>query len=836
MSSVSASVAERDSSRSTVQRESSHWAWIALAAIIALNLWAALRWTQVNVVLVGRDSAGHLEQSLNTADALAQGTPGALFEAVTLDDYRPPALYLLTQPFYALLGRSMDAAQATNIAMLGVILLLTFLLARRVLGDAFALCAVALLGLLPMVAAMTRLYYMENVLTACLLAALYALLCSAGFRRRGWALAWGAALGCALLDKWTAPIYLLPPLLFILHTEGFWAEQRAALRSVRFHWRWALGALLGGTALALLWYLPGRAFVLDQEMPLGDALPALWAALFALCIYAIATARTRVGHFWAALLLAAAIASLWYFPRADFVNRLGDVAFGTDRGTQEAWSLLRLSNYTRYFEYWLTHHMGPLATLLIVPFAVWGWVRRARARRGVRSELLLYWLMVGGALVILILLAQANPRNLVPLLPAVAILLAASLQGFRRPWSTAIGGLWIALLLVQWSIYTFDGMAWLYERAPRLWVHGDYTAWPATGPSAPGYWVAPEVLAAVGSPEGEPDSVGVLVDTWEIHRGTFRYLVKLNEQNVTVDALTEEGGRGWSDLLADRWVVAKDGDNATVRGAGQELLAAIAAGDPLFDQFYDPVQSWPLPGGDTVTLYERDGPRRPRDYPVILIETQPIADALNAWATPDATVVFGDRDVALWTSIHGPSAARTLMPARDGSGYPEPLADLTGTIFAVTRYQPAARDEIAAGSYFARRVQSGDTVLDVFGRPNAPLEAVEAESPWDEVAIEELRTHTGVVPGAVLPVEMALRPAPDRALKLSVRLLAPDGSVLAQNDVPAGPAVRLGLFVPPDAAGPYTLAAVLYDPAAGVDLPTRTGAQIGVLGEITVTP
>lgn len=812
------------------------WVWIVLAAIIAFNLWAALRWTQVNVVLVGRDSAGHLEQSLNTADALAQGTAGALFQAVTLDDYRPPALYLLTQPFYALLGRSMDAAQVTNIAMLGAILLLTFLLAHRVLGDAYALVATALLGLLPMVAAMTRLYYMENVLTAFLLLALYALLRSEGFRRRGWALVFGAALGAALLDKWTAPIYLLAPLIYVLHRSGFWAEQRSALRAPRLRLGRAAAALLGGTALALLWYLPGRAFVMAQEMPLGDALPVLWAILFSLCIYALTTARTRVGHFWAALLLAAAIASLWYFPRIDFVNRLGDVAFGTDRGTQEAWNPLRLRNYTRYFEYWLTHHMGPLATLLILPVAVWGWVRRARARRGVRSELTLYWLMLVSALVILILLAQSNPRNLVPLLPAVAILLAAALQAFPRPWPAIIGTVWVGVLLVQWSIYTFDGMAGLYERSPRLWVHGDYTAWPASGPSDPGYWVGPEVLAAIGSPEGDPESLGVLVDTWEIHRGTFRYLARLNQQNVTVGALTEEGGRGWSDLLANRWVVAKDGDNATVRGAGQEMLAAIAAGDPLFDQLYAPAASWQLPGGDTLTLYERDGPRQPRDYPVILIETQPVAEALNAWATPGSTLVYGDRDIAVWTAIHGPSAARPLLPARDGSGYPEPLDDLTGTIFTVTRYEPAARDQIAAGSYFARRVQSGDTALDVFGRPTAPLAAADAASPWAEIEVLEVRTQATVAPGAVLPVEMTLRPDGARALKLSLRLLAPDGSVVAQNDVPVDPAVRLGLFVPPDTQGPLNLAAVLYDPATGADLPTRTGEQLGTLTGVAVAP
>ena len=54
---------------------------------------------------------------------------------------------------------------------------------------------------------------------------------------------------------------------------------------------------------------------------------------------------------------------------------------------------------------------------------------------------------------------------------------------------------------------------------------------------------------------------------------------------------------------------------------GASLLARIAEHDPLFDQLYTPVKQYPLPSGDTATLYRRDGPRQPREYPVILIET-----------------------------------------------------------------------------------------------------------------------------------------------------------------------------------------------------------------------
>jgi hypothetical protein len=718
-----------------------------------------------------------------------------------------------------------------------------------------------------MVAAMTRFYYMENLLTAALLFGLWALLNSAGFTRRRWSLAFGVALGVLLLIKWTAPIYLLAPVLYVLWHSNFWPAPWSALRRPRINWRRAgLSAIIAG-ALAMLWYWPNRAFVSDQEMPLGDWLPLAWAVLWAAAIYALwpqagaqdgaqasssalvergeqagtpAPQKTPALHnLWAALLLGLALASLWYLPRIDFVQRLSDVAFGSDRGTQESLDLLRLSNYTRYFGFWLSHHMGPLGTLVVIPPALIGWLlwlRRGSQRTP--DAMIIYWLMLISSWLMLTLIAQANPRNLAPLLPVIAILLAASLRPFARPLALGIGGLWVLVLGLQWSIYTFDALAPLQARAPQLWVAGDYLQWPATASTDPGYWIHPDVLQTVGSPPGEADSLGILVDTWEIHRGTFRYLATLAKQNVTINALTESDSRGWADALANRWLLVKDGDNSEVKAPGQAVIAAIEEqSNDLFEQLYAPRRRYELPSGDAVTLYQRtDGPSQPQEYPVILLETQPVAETLDAWWSPGATLVLGDRDTAVWLGVHDPAADRVLLPAADGS-YPQPLDQLTGAIFLVTRYDQAAREGVAANSYYARDFVSGDTALSVYGRPAEPLVALEAASPWTALEIDSLRSLPAVKAGEVLPVEIAARRANGdaRPLKLSFRLLNPAGEAVAQNDVEVADAMRLGLFVPPDLpAGRYTLGAVLYDPATLEPAPAKDGEQVGRLAEIEI--
>ncbi len=205
--------------------------YAGLAAVVLLAVGGSAYWVYHNVVLVGRDAAGHLEQSILVAKTLASTSWQGLFAATVLDEYRPPGLYLLTQPVYWLFGRDQQTALIPNIVMLGAIVTLTFMLARKVASDRLALFAALLVSLLPMAAAMARLYYMETLLTTALLLALLALLKSDGFVSRRWALAFGAGLGVMLLVKWTTPIYLLVPVLYVLWRHDFWRAQRRALQA-----------------------------------------------------------------------------------------------------------------------------------------------------------------------------------------------------------------------------------------------------------------------------------------------------------------------------------------------------------------------------------------------------------------------------------------------------------------------------------------------------------------------------------------------------------------------------------------------------------------------------
>ena len=84
-----------------------------------------------------------------------------------------------------------------------------------------------------MVAAMARLFYTEMFLTAMVTLNLVALYRCRAFAGRGWSVVWGLSLGVGLLVKWTMPVYVALPLIWVLWQDGFFAcagPTRCAIR------------------------------------------------------------------------------------------------------------------------------------------------------------------------------------------------------------------------------------------------------------------------------------------------------------------------------------------------------------------------------------------------------------------------------------------------------------------------------------------------------------------------------------------------------------------------------------------------------------------------------
>lgn len=805
-----------------------------LALILAFNVLGSLYWVRQNVVLVGHDASEYLWTSIEYTKFLTGLSPQTLFRAFTFPAYRTPALYLAVQPFLWLFGVNMDGAQLLNVFLLAVVLVLTYRLGNAVAGQGIGLFAALLVGLLPLMAAMSRLFYTEMFLTALVAVNLLALVRCRGFTRRNWSLVWGASLGLGLLVKWTMPLYIWLPLLWCGWQSGALRAQVGGLRHPCFQWRSLLSAAALGGLLSSAWFWPNRAAA--QFFLLGDWLWLGWFVLLAVLLYALSQRSTPVTNGWAALFLALTIASLWYLPHANFAARL--LAEDEIRG-QEGVTPLAVGNLVRYGRYFYEHHLGALAFWVIVPAALAPWLVAWVRRRRLNPAAAPLWLSITGTLAGLIVLQQQNPRNLVPLLPLFAIVATNALWSYRRPLGFGLGVAWLLVLAAQWGIFTFDGWYRLYERNPALWVRTEYSKPPSTGETDPGYWIGPHLLETVSAGREDTQSLGVLVQTHQVHRGVLRYLIAAEGINVGIRGLTTEEGGTWSELLASQWVLLNEGDNRNVAGPGVALLARIHAGDPLFTALYAAVDFYRLPDGDTLTLYHRSaGPGWPEALPEQVASARAVAEAVQAAWSDQARLLYASPDLAVWVGMHDPAAERVEVLPAGSTRAPASLAAAEPTLLVVIDYTNQALEGwLDAHAYRAAMTGDDFAELVIYGKAAEPLTSLPVDASWDETRLASLHTNREIQPGQVLPVELAFSGATGPETSISLRLLALDGAVIASHDLPLADASRLGLFVPPQTPpGSYHLAAVIYDATTMATMADQNGATPTLLAVIRIQP
>lgn len=802
---------------------------LALVAIILVNVLGSWHWVRTNVTLLGGDATSYLEKSVIFADLLATPSLRSLFQVLTYDDYRTPLLFIAVQPFYALFGITLDSAQIFNILCLAVVIALTYQLGRTMGSARMALFAALLVALFPMMAAMARLFYTEIFLTTMVVLNWLALIRSDGFSNRRWSLWWGASLGIGLLIKWTMPIYLLLPLVVQL-----WGRPILHWQTIGFDRRRALLATGAGLALSFLWFWPNR-----QDMHfflLGNGLWLGWFICFALFFYLWSTPVARTTNFWLAVSLSVAIASVWYLPFINFPAHL--LAEDSARG-QEGANPLTWYNYWRNLLYLYEQHLGALASLTLLPALLFPWLTQRQWRKSLSPHTALLWWGLLSAFLILGWISQSNSRNLVPLLPAIALLAALSLQFY--PWRAAllIGSLWVVVLGVQWSLFTFDPLAPFYQRTAALWVMENYTVQPASGLTSPLYAIHDDLFQTITKGQPEKQRLGFLIHTRSLNRGSFSYYIRINQINAQIVPLTAERSRGWFDTLSAPWVLVKDGSNHDISPPAQDVAQRIFGGDPIFHTLYQEVKRYPLPNQETAYLYHRRrGPGRPLDLPQQVEATGVVADAIRAAWSPHASLTYANPDLAVWVGMHDPARERVqILDPEKAVGVAE-FDGLMDTQLVVWNHDAGALQQwFDEHGYRAYEVGNDFAAVAVYGLPTQPLQPLTPAAAWADFRIEQVATTPALQAGQVLPITLVVTGTLPPGTKVSLRLLDAQGTMLASHDRFLQAQDRLGLLIPPlTLPGAYQVVAVVYDEATLLPLPDRDDATATPLFTVTVRP
>ncbi|HYN87379.1 MAG TPA: hypothetical protein VER55_02555, partial [Ardenticatenaceae bacterium] len=231
-------------------------------------------------------------------------------------------------------------------------------------------------------------------------------------------------------------------------------------------------------------------------------------------------------------------------------------------------------------------------------------------------------------------------------------------------------------------------------------------------------------------------------------------------------------------------------------------------------------------------LYHRpEGPSHPDADPRRLAATAPLAAAINSWSKPGTPLFFADRDLAVWIGIHDLRVdAVEWLPSDPAS------ASLVGA-FLVAMPAPAADTwaRLESHAYHAADVRTEEGIVAIYGSAN-PVHLTSAGAlTFGDVRLEASAYPAALCPGDVLPVELAASGPIAPNVKVSARLLAPQGETVAQNDKLLAPHTRMGLFLPPDRpAAAYTLAFLLYD--AGTLAPFLTGEGRDLNHLVTLEP
>lgn len=825
-----------ESSTSTAGFPSTHvigLPFVALLFVFGLFFAAQGLWIAQNQTIVGNDAGAHLIRSIEVFRALLQPGREALISIWGVSGHRPPLSYILTTPFYALLGLSYDAALWSNVVWLALTGFVVYALAHS-LGDAWdGVISAGLTLAIPILFGLSRLYYQEALVTFFLWLALFILIQSDGFTNRRLSAVFGVVFGLGTLVKWTMPALLVGPVLVMLwHSRSDFTDIALPSRHL----------MAGATGIGIL-FATGWAWAVAPLVPSTPLLAGFWLTWVLLIVGIGAGLRvraTRLLNLLLAGLVAVFVASLWYFPRFDFADLFVDLVF-RDAGRPERFgqfSLLRWHTWGFYVRALLFEHVGIVASLL-AGIGLWGIRSRLRERnvQVVVATVAVAWL------IFTISPFRDTTRGITPTLPALMIVAALGLRRLEQP---ALGRVAL-LLLVGWQVAQF-GLLTVQPaaamarplQARTIIVESSYLYWPDSGATDSAYHVAPAVLdrlRTIETPDGRV-SLSMLINDRQLHQNTLRAQFEMEAPGlVRVIPLTKDVEHPYREIFNTPAVLYKEGGTTDATPQARAATKRIIADQSgLFDATFTPTVTRQTPAGETIILAERRYALQPLSVQstyrplmehlrtvltpadVGLVDGHAQINAIGAYGWPETPIVVLDNN----TSID--ALAEHLRPGR--------------RVFAILWNQ----DERTEPWLNGRLVRSTDWWFD--DTHVIAYVAAEEEPALSFVNVGTLGTtdltHVAIdqselSPDGAFVVSLTWQaredePAPYRTV---FQLFDAGGELIAQRDLPPPPAPwpagaeisqQTALLLPSELGpAPACLLVVRYEPNAGTRLQTPSG-------------
>ena len=191
------------------------------------------------------DDAWYLTNSLVLFDAIDGGLPAYARAYLAMLRLKPPLITVLPTPIYFLFGREPKLAYLVNIAVMPLLFITLYLIARRVDKRITGLLAVFVAATMPLLYGLSHWFLVDYLLTALVCLTVWLVLMALERPDTSKFFLLGITFGLGMLLKISYPVYVFLPVLYLL--IRLW-------RTSQLTWMSLLALFAPALALALPWY------------------------------------------------------------------------------------------------------------------------------------------------------------------------------------------------------------------------------------------------------------------------------------------------------------------------------------------------------------------------------------------------------------------------------------------------------------------------------------------------------------------------------------------------------------------------------------------------------